>query len=398
MSIFIQPISEITFENVIEFCEERVRENEILDYKGDFPSKLERTIAAMANMYGGVIIIGVQDDDGYPKPPIEGIQFVDGLSERVTQICIDTIYPPVLPEVKVVRKADKAFVIIRVHESDETPHSINNRTKVCIRTNDVTKLERATNEDEREWLINRRNKAITLKQRLWDSANRHLQRHVAKKKTKNIPPFQGIFICPTYPSKVLANPFVLDKMADDFKVNDVDGRVSQRTYTVTKPIVDGIFHTHQIGEDKQDPIYFEINQMGSVYFYESIDILPICEVPKPPYQLFFGGRLLTRLDHLIDVSSQLYCACGYWGLVDIEINFEILHPDTRLTMNGEDAFSDSAYMDNTFTYSRRYLVRELMEKRIPILEDFLVYLFWSFGNHPPRSQGKNVTDYLWWLR
>ena len=34
-----------------------------LDYKRDFPRKLEKTISAMANTFGGIVLIGVEEDD-----------------------------------------------------------------------------------------------------------------------------------------------------------------------------------------------------------------------------------------------------------------------------------------------------------------------------------------------
>jgi len=64
MSIFTEPINEISYENVISFCQQGIGESVNLDYKKDFPaSGLEKTISAFANTFGGVIIIGVEDKD-----------------------------------------------------------------------------------------------------------------------------------------------------------------------------------------------------------------------------------------------------------------------------------------------------------------------------------------------
>jgi len=61
--IYVKPINEITYDDVKNFIQKKIKENTFLDYKADFPRKLEKTIAAMANTHGGIIIIGVKEED-----------------------------------------------------------------------------------------------------------------------------------------------------------------------------------------------------------------------------------------------------------------------------------------------------------------------------------------------
>lgn len=61
--IYTKPILEISWNDVEDFCRNRVPEGTYLDYKEDFPSQLEKTISALANTLGGIILIGVAEDN-----------------------------------------------------------------------------------------------------------------------------------------------------------------------------------------------------------------------------------------------------------------------------------------------------------------------------------------------
>ncbi len=56
-------------------------EGTYLNYKEDFPKHLQKTIAAMANTLGGVILICVAEDaEGKPVTPVNGIAFQRGIA------------------------------------------------------------------------------------------------------------------------------------------------------------------------------------------------------------------------------------------------------------------------------------------------------------------------------
>src|SRR5712692_4465572 len=99
--MFGLPIDKIDFSAVDAFCRSGVRESVQLDFKKDFPARLNKTITAFANTFGGMILIGVDETPtGEPVIPICGVPLVPGLRERVIQIGLDAVYPPVIPEVK----------------------------------------------------------------------------------------------------------------------------------------------------------------------------------------------------------------------------------------------------------------------------------------------------------
>ena len=66
-------LEEISYSDVVEFCLEGKPEGIHLDYKREFPDDLGKHIAAMANTLGGMILIGVDEEDERPKAPFIGI-------------------------------------------------------------------------------------------------------------------------------------------------------------------------------------------------------------------------------------------------------------------------------------------------------------------------------------
>jgi predicted HTH transcriptional regulator len=157
MSIFVKPVNEIEFEDVKAFCEEQIEENSRLEYKRDFSSKDEKKqiakeISAFANTHGGIILVGVGEKDRKPNLPIDGRDNVRGLKEKVTSIALKNIYPPVFPEIQVCEFGDtleKAVVVIRVQESDETPHTVERTTGIYVRVGGEQKNDLIINQQKR---------------------------------------------------------------------------------------------------------------------------------------------------------------------------------------------------------------------------------------------------------
>ena len=179
--IFSKPIDQLDIDDIKVFCEERIKEGFNLEYKEDFTGRLEKVICAFANTWGGVILLGVgEDEEGRPILPVGGIPFEKGLDVRVTNIVVDNIYPPVFCQKNVIRfKANgdnKAIVVIAVPESDMTPHSVDHRRSIYVRTDDRNKPEQRATVEELEWLMDKRRKSIELRERLYNDAIDRLTR------------------------------------------------------------------------------------------------------------------------------------------------------------------------------------------------------------------------------
>ena len=130
-SLFVADLENLTIEQVEDFCgmkalpDNRIKEGPRIDYKKEFPSDLGKTITSMANTSGGLVLIGIEEDQGVPIK-IDGIVFgPDDIKTRITNIAYSTIDYPIIPEVGVCflgAGTSRGVVVVRVPVSQNTPH------------------------------------------------------------------------------------------------------------------------------------------------------------------------------------------------------------------------------------------------------------------------------------
>ena len=93
--------------------EGKVVEINRVEYKeGWNPSDITHSICAFANDYanvnGGYIVIGVEEDSGVPVLPPKGVpkELLDGIQQEIFQYC-NLIEPRYVPQIEVVNYPDK---------------------------------------------------------------------------------------------------------------------------------------------------------------------------------------------------------------------------------------------------------------------------------------------------
>ena len=179
MTLWREPLADVTFDDIQAFCEQQTAEGLQLDYKEQIPNDLAKTVAAFANTRGGLLLLGIAADKttNKPKVPIQGMDGAVGLSERITQICRDGIHPGIIPEISspitVPDSENKVVLALRVDESSESPHSISNGTQVYVRTGDTSKPLSLANVTTIVSLLERKGPAVDKRERL---VERHLVR------------------------------------------------------------------------------------------------------------------------------------------------------------------------------------------------------------------------------
>ena len=97
--MFTKPINEITFEDIVSFCEEWA-EGVRVEYKREteeIKGKIPMIVSSFANTLGGIFLIGVKADKTKNKVifPIDGISETPGIQERIQQSALEGIYPAV---------------------------------------------------------------------------------------------------------------------------------------------------------------------------------------------------------------------------------------------------------------------------------------------------------------
>ncbi|WP_053959905.1 AlbA family DNA-binding domain-containing protein [Sulfobacillus thermosulfidooxidans] len=124
-NIFRDPLTDITYTDLEQWATTvpYPQENERLDFKREFSSKVTASIVAMANHAGGVIVIGVDEQkekgSGTSKtmkwPPV-GVP-TSSAFDTLQNHCYQHIQPVYLPEhhlVTIPDHPDKAILLIRI--------------------------------------------------------------------------------------------------------------------------------------------------------------------------------------------------------------------------------------------------------------------------------------------
>lgn len=172
------PISDVDFAAIERFCKEEREEGLDLDYKSDWESDLANVLCAMANVQGGIVLIGVEEDPVTRKPkwpPVGVAGTKDELNQRSVQIAHDAVCPPIMPEVTVVTLAadpSRSVVVIRV-EASRLLHATDGRRRVYVKVADHKRGYERANLSQLERLFQQREKSVNLRDQILERASQH---------------------------------------------------------------------------------------------------------------------------------------------------------------------------------------------------------------------------------
>jgi len=391
--LFTKEITKISYQDVVEFCSQRVSESINLDYKKDFPGDLEKTISAFANIMGGLIIIGVEDEDSKPKLPVEGIEYQKGLRERVNNIILNNIYPPVFPEIQVCEPVNnKTFVIIRIPESHMTPHYIRHRTQIYIRTDDVTRPEKLAPKEQIEWLMDKRKKSEEFREFLISESENYFK-GACRLSGANIndPQYFGIIslrAIPLFPKDAFCDYVDLDNIENEIGV----GRRDRFPLFINRcsPIQNGIHNLTFLDlKDGEEPAghsfqYLQVNTFGLYLYKEEIGQFRKIE-GKGKNQKSINYYSIVRLVHYFLASvSKFYQKLGFWGVLlfqlELSKTFGLIMPHPL--KNRVHLWPDQEYLHipkDEFKWERKISASKLKEDVISFSVDILRDVAWSLG-------------------
>jgi len=114
MSFFDLPASAIDSAKLDAFLNELMPEGLNLDYKGELTATVYETVAAMANTYGGIVLVGVDEDKSHDPPlpllPARGVNAGD--RERLVNQAYTLLHPNFALDVVPVTAAGGGQVLV----------------------------------------------------------------------------------------------------------------------------------------------------------------------------------------------------------------------------------------------------------------------------------------------
>ena len=114
--------------NITDLINRRVVENARVEYKRNWnPETILHSICAFANDIdnwgGGYIIIGIEEENGMPKLPVEGLEksSIDRINKELLQKC-NLIEPRYIPVVEQTTFAGADIIVLWIPGGDARPY------------------------------------------------------------------------------------------------------------------------------------------------------------------------------------------------------------------------------------------------------------------------------------
>jgi hypothetical protein len=209
MSLWHKPVDQVSFADVEAFCRQAPapREGLRLDFKEAIPGHLERTLSAFGNTLGGMILLGVRGNAANePEWPPPGMPDSPGISERLVQIARDAVYPSLRieysPNLPNPHAPGTVIVVVRVHESPEAPHAVDQGRRIYERTDNVNDPIRQAHVDRIAQLLRRRERLEEQREGLVKAAILRGGRHLWAQGN----PVRWASVIPLYPWRDLCTP------------------------------------------------------------------------------------------------------------------------------------------------------------------------------------------------
>ena len=318
--MFLIPVNDLKFTDVETFCG-KFGEGVRVEYKSAMIRDIPKTISAFANTLGGIIIIGVKTDKVKNEVifPIEGINREEGIEDKIINSALEGIYPAVLPEVKVIdvpNAKNKIVVVIKVHETIEAPHAIQNSTRVYIRTGSRSQPYELADIDRLEYLLKRRQQPEETKRRIISMAEMRCGLYKGPETAPASPrPTLNLIVSTLFPYRPLISLEHLDRFVQDIPIQSPVKYLITDTNRVHQGLCKVISARNWLE-------YLEINHYGVLFYKGDVhkgrsQWKSGSDKDKISYITFQG--LVIPAGKLLRVADLFFTECGYLGNFEVKL-------------------------------------------------------------------------------
>jgi hypothetical protein len=389
--MFTKPLSQVEYSDVESFCNtfgEGVR----VEYKSEMIENIPKAISAFANTLGGIIVIGVEADKVQNKVvAINGTDNKEGIEESILNSSLNGIYPSVIPEVKILEipeKKNKILVVIKVHESIEAPHAIQNSTRVYIRTGSTSQPYELAEIDRIEYLLKRREKPAKRREELRQKAHERLIRLLGISELGK--PYLYVSISPVFPYQPLIS---LDELYVFCNAVPYNSTVYPNVDNPQR-IADGIC---KFAGNADNFWYTEINHYGFVFISDALEKMKPRRIRSNQegdenFDIRFAHFVWT-IGRALKLAEMFYNKCGYLGNCEVKVNVENIANECLLyNEQGVPPINEYKSIDNSTFSSKVIVVEDINSKLLDIVTSLTRNILWAFDCPATDSQQRGRVE------
>jgi hypothetical protein len=387
----------ITVEHVRAFCG-NFSEGLRVEYKANLDAsvreKIAKVISSFANSQGGVLVVGIATDKGVPQPPFVG--FAEPRREElpltIENICLQNLYPPLVPNVTLVSSDEegKVFLVVEVEASYQAPHAIENSTKVYVRTGNAGTPYDLAELDLILDLVKRRRDPLELRNTLVTRARSH-----SAGNTISATPWMEVSICPVYPRAELCGTAETSKFLAELQFQSSFNTVLL-PYNSLRRVPDG---AASVSPHKQVTIanqYFELSKYGLLFASRPFGTRPWGHAEDPQRHMVFGD-LLHVLLQLTACANRFYTN-RFAG--DLLVSVSVASVRNQAMCFFDDAIEQGFGVDDfrcladTVSVQNVVSTELLKSGKARILGDTLTELAWAFWQGSGDNRTERVARYI----
>ena len=386
--MFTKPENEIEFSDIEDFCRE-FGEGVRVEYKQQMIKDIPKIVSSFANTLGGIFIIGAEADKRTNKViAIDGIPNSGGLEEQILQSALTGIYPAVMPEVIILdvpTNPNNVVIIIRVDESPQAPHAIQNSTRVYIRTGSITQPYELAEIDRIEYMLKRRDDSQARTRQILKQIEERIESSLdtdSQDFDTNSPyldtnfPNLTVIAHPIFPYRPLISTGDIYEFSKDNRFlrwnhqSDSMSRVAGGFFTRTLARIDGASRT-----------YRELNEYGIVY--QRFVLRQIPHQWPDEEQYLMPNQFVGKIGELIQLAQSFYKKCEYSGNIEITAQLRrVFGENLMLKTNQFPVYiKQQRSFDSEILASIQCLPHELVkaEKFVGVVNELAGQLLWAFN-------------------
>ena len=271
----------------------------------------------------------------------------------------------------------KVIVLIRIPQSNQSPHAINQNTQVYIRTNNRNTPEKLASLDKIYWLKDKRDNSLQLRSRLIKNANERFRRILTNnQEISNLKEnsWLTILMLPLFPEKYYLSPPKLNESVFGISVKDVF--MTSRKFPISEKDYEGTLFQDGTVLDyyyNERAYYSELNCFGLFFYKQNLySRLKNKEEKDNPTIRF--AEVVARLHNYFEFAKNFYNLIGYKGYLYFLYKIENLDK-YPLFLNNELKHS----IDDSLIVSKEYKIQELENPSISLYVDALTKLSWAYN-------------------